>query len=97
MTVKSIRVLSLGKVLGSIYAGLGLLFGAILAIVSLFGAGPTAGGGDVPAAVAILMGGGAVVFLPLAYGLFGFVSGLVVGAIYNFVAGIVGGLELEIG
>ena len=42
------------------------------------------------------MGGGAVVALPLFYGVFGFLTGLVVGAIYNFVSGFVGGLEVEV-
>ena len=32
----------------------------------------------------------------LLYGFFGFISGLVVGTIYNFVAKLVGGLELEV-
>ncbi len=98
MTIKSVRVLSLGKILGSIYAGLGLIFGVILAIVSLFGLGPVADGAGPPQALLnILVGGGAVIALPLVYGLFGFLGGLVVGTIYNFVAGIVGGLEIEVG
>ncbi len=96
MTIKSVRVLSLGKILGSIYAGLGLIFGVILAGISLFGLGPMADGSDTPALLGILLGGGAVVFLPLVYGLFGFIGGLVVGTIYNFVAKIVGGLEVEV-
>ena len=97
MIIKSIRVLSLGKVLGSIYAGLGLIFGLILAAVSLIGASPFVdGAGALPPIAGILLGGGAVIALPLLYGFFGFVGGLVVGAIYNFVAKFVGGLELEV-
>ena len=96
MTINSIRVLSLAKILGSIYAGLGLIFGVILAGISLFGLGPTADGSEVPAVVGVLMGVGAIVFLPLVYGFFGFIGGLIVGAIYNFVAKIVGGLEVEV-
>ena len=96
MIIKSIRVLSLGKVLGSIYAGLGLIFGLIFAAVSLVGMSPLAGAGGQSAVPGILFGGGAVIALPLLYGFFGFVVGLVVGAIYNFVAKFVGGLELEV-
>jgi hypothetical protein len=96
MTIKSVRVLSLGKILGSIYGGLGLIFGVVLAVVSLLGLGPVADGADTPAVLGILLGGGAVVALPLLYGLFGFIGGLVVGTIYNFVAGFVGGIEIEV-
>ena len=98
MIIKSVRVLSLGKILGSIYGGLGLIFGVILAVVSLFGVGPVADGGGPPQALLnIFVGGGAVIALPLVYGIFGFIGGLIVGTIYNFVARIVGGLELEVG
>lgn len=96
MTIHSIRVLSLGKILGSIYAGLGLIFGVILAAVSLIGLGPTAGDAEVPALLGLLMGGGAVIALPLFYGIFGFIGGLLVGTIYNFAARTVGGLEIEV-
>ena len=97
MIIKSIRALSLGKVLGSIYAGLGLIFGLILAAVSLIGASPFVDGADaLPPIAGILLGGGAVIALPLLYGFFGFIGGLVVGTIYNFVAKFVGGLELEV-
>jgi len=98
MIIKSVRVLSLGKILGSIYCGLGLIFGFILAGVSLLGLGPVADGtGSSPAVLGFLLGGGAVIALPLLYGFFGFVAGLLVGTIYNFVAKLVGGLEFEVG
>lgn len=98
IVVKSVRILSLGKILGSIYAGLGLIFGVIFAGISLLGglAPMVEGNSTAPAILGMLMGGGAVIALPLLYGLFGLVAGLVVGAIYNFVARFVGGLELEV-
>ena len=97
MTINSVRVLSLAKILGSIYAGLGLIFGIIFAGIALLGMGPMTHGSEAPALLGLLMGGGAVVFLPVAYGLMGFIGGLIVGTIYNFVAKIVGGLEVEVG
>ena len=96
MTITGIRVLSLAKILASIYAGLGLIFGVIFAGISLVGLGPMADGSDAPAMLGLLMGGGAVVFLPLVYGFFGFIGGLIVGTIYNLVARVVGGLEVEV-
>lgn len=96
MVIKSVRVFSLGKILGSIYAALGLIFGVIFAGISLIGLAPIAEAGDAPAFVGLMMGGGAVIILPLLYGVFGFVGGLIVAAIYNFVAKIVGGIEIEV-
>ena len=97
MTIKNVRVLSLAKILGSVYAGLGLVFGLIFAAIALLGVGPLANGSDAPAILGLLMGGGAVVFLQLAYGIMGFIGGSIVGTIYNVAAKIVGGLEVEVG
>jgi len=96
MVINSIRALSLGKILGSIYASLGLIFGLIVALASLAGLSPVAGDESAPAFIGVLLGGGAVIALPIFYGLLGFIGGLLVGAIYNFVARIVGGLEIEV-
>jgi hypothetical protein len=73
-----------------------LIFGLILASVSLVGLGPAADPGDAPVIVGVLLGGGAVLFLPLVCGVFGFLGGLIVGTIYNLVAKVVGGLEIEV-
>ncbi|HSL84069.1 MAG TPA: hypothetical protein VLF66_14955, partial [Thermoanaerobaculia bacterium] len=65
---------------------LGLAFGAALqdgtGIESMFG---------------LLFGVGAVVLLPIFYGLMGFLAGLLTAALYNLAARVVGGLELELG
>lgn len=37
-----------------------------------------------------------MIALPNFYGIMGFVGGIIMAAIYNFVAGIVGGLELDL-
>jgi hypothetical protein len=34
--------------------------------------------------------------LPIIYGVFGFISGLIVGALYNLIAGWTGGIEVEL-
>jgi hypothetical protein len=43
----------------------------------------------------MFMGVASVVVLPILYGVSGFVFGVVMAAIYNVVAGVVGGLELK--
>jgi hypothetical protein len=44
----------------------------------------------------VVFGVGAVVVLPVFYGLMGFVGGLLSSALYNLVARTVGGVELEV-
>ncbi len=44
----------------------------------------------------LLFGVGAVVVMPIVYGLLGFVSALVGAALYNLVARVTGGIELEL-
>lgn len=99
MTVKRIGVLSLGRVMGTIYGGMGLLFGLIFSIVAILGtafgtAFQEATGAD--ALLGALFGVGAVILLPIFYGLMGFLAGLLMAALYNLAARFVGGLELEL-
>ena len=99
MTVKRIGVLSLGKVMGAIYGGFGLLFGVIFSFVAVIGtAFGTAfeGASGAEALLGAVFGIGAVIFLPLFYGLMGFLGGLLMAALYNLAARFVGGLELEL-
>jgi hypothetical protein len=99
MVISKIGVFSLGKVMGVTYALLGLLIGGIVALISLLGAGLISGadeGGAAPAFVSAMFGVGAVVIAPIAYGLMGFVSGLIGALIYNVVAGMIGGVELDV-
>ena len=41
------------------------------------------------------MGLGAAIVFPIAYGLMGFIGGLLTGWLYNLAAGFVGGIEIE--
>jgi hypothetical protein len=52
--------------------------------------------GDRSALFSAIFGVGAVIFLPLLYGFFGAIGALISSAIYNMVAGMVGGVELTI-
>lgn len=95
--VKRIGPLSLAKVMGLVYGGLGLIVGAVVSLVAVLGAAVgfshRAGGATF---VGLLFGAGAVILLPIFYGLLGFVCGAVGAWIYNLAAGAVGGLELEL-
>jgi hypothetical protein len=43
-----------------------------------------------------MIGVGAVIFLPIFYGVMGLVAGAIVGALYNVFAGMVGGIEIDV-
>jgi len=83
MTLKRIGVLSCGKVLGALYALLGLIIGGIYALFALLFAvigGSTAQeSGDALAggAFGVLFGVGSIILFPIIYGLLGFVGGLI--------------------
>ena len=100
MVIKRVQPLPLGKMLGAAYAALGLIFGLVLSLVSLVmgGIAQTASGprGFAPAWWMPLFGVGAVVFLPILYGLFGFVGGVIGAAVYNVVARVIGGIVIEV-
>ena len=92
MTITGIEVVSLAKIMGILYALLGLLAGGMFSLMSL--AGFMAAGDAGPEA--LLFGAGAVVLLPCLYGVMGFVGGAISAVIYNVSASIVGGIELQV-
>ena len=86
---------SCGKVLGSLYAVLGFLFGVFVSLVSLVGAvAPRVDfqGMVVPS----VLGLGALIIFPVVYGLIGWILGMIGAALYNVVASFVGGIEIDI-
>ncbi len=93
MQIKKIEPLSAGKLLGTMYALIGLFIGGIFTLLAILGA--AIGGGD--AALGSIIGGiGAIVIMPLFYGVLGFVGGAIGAFMYNIIAGMVGGISLEI-
>lgn len=101
MIVKRIGVWSAAKISGLLYGGMGLIFGAIFGLFSLVGmgiatvaAGQSEGAGE--AFFGMLFGAGAVLLMPLFYGFMGLVVGAITALIYNLVARLVGGLELQV-
>ena len=95
MIVRGIGVLSLAKILGVLYAVFGLIAGFFLTTVSLAGLAFTEQSG-MEGLLAGLFGIGTVIILPTFYGATGFVAGLITAGLFNFVAPMVGGLELQL-
>jgi hypothetical protein len=92
--IKRIAPLKTGIVLGVLYALLSLI---IVPFLLLAGAGVAAAasrnGGTMP--FAFLFGAGAL-FLPVLYGIMGFIVGVIAAAVYNLVAKMTGGIEVTV-
>ena len=93
MILKSVGVLSVGKVFAILQGVFGLIAGIFFALFGMIGA--VAGAGDGPEGfAAILFGGAALIILPIVYAVIGFIGGMIAALIYNVVAGLVGGIEM---
>jgi hypothetical protein len=100
MTITRVRPLSVGKIAGLLYALIGLCLGAFISLFALVG-GMAAGlardsEGGPGAAIGMLFGVGAIVIFPIVYGLMGFVMSIIMAFIYNLVAGVVGGIQVDV-
>lgn len=95
MVIRRVDVLSLGKVLGTLYALMGLIFGALFSLFAVLGAAIGSAAGEEEAIFGLVFGAGAVVVLPLFYGLMGFLGGMLTAFFYNLAAGWVGGIVVE--
>ncbi len=96
MILRRVGPMSCGKITGALYACLGLFVGLLFALLALVGssASATDAFGALPFLGAIF-GVGAIAIVPLLYGVIGFLGGLIGAAIYNRLAGLLGGIEVE--
>ena len=81
--------MSLGVLNGAVGVCVGLIVGVVFAAISVLGS--LAGGNTV---VGILFGIGAIVLAPAFYGFLMFVGGCIGALLYNFVAGMAGGVKI---
>jgi hypothetical protein len=93
MIVKRIGPLSAAKISGALYALMGLIFGAFISLFSMVGSAfaPKDAG-----FAGMIFGAAAIIVLPIFYGILGFITTLIAAALYNWIAGFVGGIELEL-
>jgi hypothetical protein len=99
MTIKSVGLLSVGKVAGFLYALLGLIIGAFFSLAMVLGglgAGLASESEGAGTAFGMLFGVGAIVIFPVLYGIMGFIGAIIMALIYNVVAGVVGGIEVDV-
>lgn len=96
MVLKRIGVMSCGRVLGALYALMGLVIGGFFTLFSLIATAIGVSSGAEDAWIGAFLGVGAVVLFPLFYGVLGFLGGLLGAFFYNLVAANIGGLELQL-
>jgi hypothetical protein len=96
MVIRKIGVGSAAKVFGTLYALWGFIMGACIALFALVGSGLAAQSDDpMPGWLGAAFGVGAVIILPIFYGILGAIVAALTAAFYNVVAGMVGGLSVE--
>ena len=96
MVIRSVGVLSIARVAGVLYAAIGLLIGACFALVAMAGVAVQGADEELPAFVGALFGVGAIIFLPILYGILGFLAFALIAVLYNFVAARIGGVVLDV-
>ncbi len=91
--IKSVGILSCAKIAAAIQAAIGLIVMPFFLLIAAVGA--LAGGraaDRLSSAVMIVI----AVFLPVFYGVIGFIMGAFAGWVYNLVSKWIGGIELEL-
>ena len=97
MVIKRISPMSCAKVSGLLYAVIGLLIGACFTLfLTTLGSLIPQDEQQMGGFVGMLFGAGAIVILPIFYGVLGFIGGAILAVVYNFIAGWTGGIEIEV-
>jgi len=94
MVIKRFEPLSVGKVAGVLYAAMGLVVGVIVSLAAMIGG--LAGRSEFGALAGGLVGIGAIVLLPIFYGVLGLIVAVIAAWLYNLSAGFVGGIEIDV-
>jgi hypothetical protein len=94
MIVKRVGPVSAAKISGTLYAILGLFAGAVFSLIAMVSgfSSQTDGAGGMGAVI----GAGSIIVFPILYGCIGFVVTLAFAALYNLLAGILGGIEVDL-
>jgi hypothetical protein len=97
MIVKRVGPVSLGKILGIIYAFFGFIIGLFFSFFILMGMVLGSVIEDSPEPlVGLIFGLGSVIAFPIFYGIMGFLGGIITAGLYNITSRWVGGIEIEL-
>ena len=95
MTITRVGPLSCAKIAGILYAGIGLIAGAFFSLFAMISGFAAAANNDGAGAFGAIFGMGAIILAPIFYACIGFVMTLIMAALFNVAAGIVGGIEVD--
>jgi len=94
--IKRISPLQAGKMLGALYACMGLILLPFFGVAGAFAPSTEqSAGAPAPALFAAMMFGFGI-FMPIIYGVMGFIGGIIAAALYNVFARWIGGIEVEV-
>jgi len=100
MTIRRFGVISLAKMYGLLMFIFGLIIGIIYGLIIIgFGATIAAAGGNdatMGGVGSAAVGIGAMIGIPIFYGILGFVMGAIGALIYNALSGIIGGVKFDL-
>jgi hypothetical protein len=102
MVIRRLGIWSVARLYGGIMGVFGLIGGLFFAAAAMLGgfAGAASSSnttsGIAAGGLSALFGVGAIIFLPLCYGVLGMIFGAIGAALYNLFAGMFGGIELEV-
>lgn len=96
MIVNRVGILPLGKIMGAVYACLGLIPACFFFLFFTVAAAAGQGNANFHVAGGVLAGTMALIFMPILYGIVGFIGGVLTATVYNIFASLIGGIELEL-
>jgi hypothetical protein len=95
--IKRIAPLQAGKMMGVLYACMGLIFLPFFMLAGLAGAfAQHAQQGQAAAAAITGVMFGMGLLMPVIYGVMGFIFGVISAALYNLIARWIGGIEVDV-
>jgi hypothetical protein len=92
MVIKRIAVLKAAIFQSALMAA----FGLIAALIFMMFGAMFSGLNHQAGAIAGIAGVAMLIFLPIMYGVIGFIAGAIGAALYNLIAGVVGGIEIDV-
>jgi hypothetical protein len=95
MVITRVSAVSVAKVAAVLYAGIGLLIGGFISLIGMAGVGSLLAGSEGSGLFTMLFGVGAIVIMPILYGVFGFIGTFIFASLFNVAARMTGGIEIE--
>lgn len=98
MKIRRVNAIGLANIMGLIYVVFGFIAGLVFAIATLMGETIVNLNTNMMNNMIIMpagVGAAIIILAPIMYGIAGWISGLIIGALYNLVSSWIGGLEVQ--